>query len=263
MRQRLRIDLAYDGAPFSGFARQPDQQTVQGVLEGALHRLFRQDLKTVCAGRTDSGVHALAQVIHVDVQADAEHAQRALDDLDVLRFRLDRNVGSAITIWKVHRVGPTFDARFSARGRRYRYRVVDAPVIDPLARFNHWHIKTRLDVAAMRAAAAHLVGEHDFAALCRRSEGKSTVRRLDRVAISRPVPGTLHVRLAGAAFCHQQVRAILGCLVEVGRERRAPEWMGQVLASRDRSVAGPVAPPHGLTLEGVSYGRRWPAAPPK
>jgi len=259
---RVRIDLAYDGAPFVGYARQPDQVTVQGELERVLARILDQPVDLTVAGRTDRGVHALGQVVHLDVEVVGERARRALDDLAVLRSRLDQQAGPAISVWAVRRVSSRFDARFSATARRYRYRLVDAEVADPLRRFDRWQVGEPLAVVPMRAAAQHLLGERDFASLCRRAPGRSTVRRLDRVALSRPAPGRIDVVLEGSAFCHQQVRSILGCLVEVGRGRRTPDWMGQVLAARDRQVAARVAPPHGLTLEQVRYGRGWPASPP-
>lgn len=259
---RLRIDLAYDGAPFAGFARQPDQVTVQGTLEDALARVLGGEPATTAAGRTDRGVHAIAQVVHLDVDPGLARVARAVADLDDLRARLDQLVGPAITIWSLRTAGPDFDARFSAVRRGYRYRLADTPLLSPLERHHRWQVGSVLEVGAMRAAGRHLVGEHDFASFCRRVEGRTSVRRLDEVAISRPRRGRVDVRLAGNAFCHQQVRSIVGCLVEVGRGRRRPEWLAEVLAARDRAAAGPVAPPHGLTLERVSYGRRWPAAPP-
>jgi len=260
---RLRIDLAYDGAPFAGFARQPDQVTVQGELEGTLRRVLGQAVSTVCAGRTDRGVHARGQVVHVDFDAADPRAVRALGDLAALRFRLDRLTGPAIAIWAVRPVGDAFDARFSAIGRSYCFRLVDAPAADPLRRADRWHLEGPLDLQAMRAAARGLVGEHDFAAFCRRSPGRTSVRRLDEVRVSRPRPGRMDLWFAGRAFCHQQVRSMVGCLVEVGRGRREAGWVAAVLASGDRSRAAAVAPPHGLTLERVSYGRRWPASPPR
>ncbi|MEX1177782.1 MAG: tRNA pseudouridine(38-40) synthase TruA [Nitriliruptor sp.] len=265
---RLRIDLAYDGSPFAGFARQPDQVTVQGTLEGALSRCLGQPVATTCAGRTDRGVHALAQVVHLDVDPSVTVAQRSLADLlaggstsPELRRRLDGLVGPPITIWAVRRVPADFDARFSATGRGYRYRLVDADTVAPLDRFDRWHVGVPLAVPPMRRAVRALIGEHDFAAFCKRVPGRSSVRRLDRVAITRPTPGRIDVRLAGAAFCHNQVRSIVGCLVEVGRGRWEPDQVGEVLASRDRQQLARVAPPEGLTLERVAYGRRFPAAP--
>ena len=260
---RLRLDLAYDGAPFAGFARQPDQITVQGTLEGALSRLLGQPATTTCAGRTDRGVHAVAQVVHLDVAVDVARAANALGNVDGFRHRLDLLVGPAIAIWAVRQVAADFHARFSASSRSYRYRLVDAATADPIRRNDRWQVGERLSVPPMRHAARLLTGEHDFASFCRRARGGSTTRRLDEVVVSRPAAGRVDVRLTGAAFCHQQVRAILGCLVEVGRGQRDPDWVGQVLAARDRAAAtAQVAPPHGLTLERVSYGRRWPAAPP-
>jgi tRNA pseudouridine38-40 synthase len=222
-----------------------------------------QDVLTTCAGRTDRGVHALAQVVHLDVDQAEARAARALADLDVFALRLDRLVGHEIAVWGAQAVGDGFDARFSATGRGYRYRIADTPVLAPLSRHDRWHVHEPLAVTLMRAAASHLLGEHDFAAFCKRPpEGRTTVRRLDQVTITRPTPGELAVRLRGSAFCHNQVRAIVGCLVEVGRGKQDPDWLGAVLASGDRSLAARVAPPQGLVLERVGYGRRWPAAPP-
>ncbi len=259
---RLRIDLAYDGGGFAGFARQGDLRTVQGDLEGALARLVGQPVSTTCAGRTDRGVHALAQVVHVDVDGSTSQAGRALGDLDRLRLRLDASLAADITIWRVVRVPSTFDARFSARQRVYRYRLVDdAVAADPIRRHDRWRLDEPLHVPSMRRGAAHLVGEHDFASFCRRAEGRTTVRRLVDVTTTRPSPGRVDLRFIGTAFCHQQVRAMVGCLVEVGRGRRAPDWIGEVLAARDRRFAARVAPPRGLTLERVTFGRGRPSAP--
>ncbi|MFA9429630.1 tRNA pseudouridine(38-40) synthase TruA [Egicoccus sp. AB-alg2] len=259
---RLRLDLAYDGAPFAGFARQPDQTTVQGTLEGAAARILGQPIETTCAGRTDRGVHALAQVVHFDADPTLERTRRALQDLEAFRDRLDRLVGAAITIWQARAVPDAFDARFSATWRRYRYRVADTPALSPLLRHACWHVREPLSLTAMRAAARHVVGEHDFAAFCRKVPGRTSVRRLDTCTIRRAEDGLLHFRLVGNAFCHNQVRALVGSLVEVGRGRRDPAWIAEVLASADRQRAGRVAPPDGLVLEGVGYGRRWPSAPP-
>ena len=259
---RLRVDLAYDGAPFAGFARQPDQTTVQGTLETAAARILGQTIDATCAGRTDRGVHALAQVVHFDVDPAAERTVRALADLAVFRDRLDHLVGPAITIWRARRVPDAFDARFSATWRRYRYRVADTAALSPLLRHTCWQVREPLSMTAMRAAARHLVGEHDFAAFCKRAPGRTSVRRLDTVTIRRDHDGLLHFGLAGNAFCHNQVRSLVGSLVEVGRGRQPPDWIGEVLAAGDRQRAGRVAPPEGLVLEAVGYGRRWPSAPP-
>ncbi len=222
--------------------------------------------RTSCAGRTDAGVHALAQVVHADVDDSSDRARRWADLVrtspETVRRRFDRMVGPAIIVWRVRVVPDDFDARFSATGRGYRYRMVDARVADPRLRTVRWTVGEPLRVGAMRAGAGPLLGEHDFTSLCRRAPGKHSVRRIDRLTVAR-VGEEVHVRLQAPAFCHQQVRSIVGCLVEVGAGRRDPEWVGRVLAARDRSVAARVAPPQGLTLERVAYGRRWPAAPPR
>jgi tRNA pseudouridine38-40 synthase len=238
---------------------------VQGALEGALSLVLRHDVDLVCAGRTDRGVHALAQVVHADVDPPEERARAALADLDALRERLDRMVGDAITIWRVRAVGEAFDARFSAVWRAYRYRLASRPA-DPRLRALVWHVPGGLDVAAMDTAARAVLGEHDYASFCRKAPGRTTMRRVLAAGVTREGDGgeggEVHVQLRGTAFCHQMVRAITGCLVEVGRGRRPAGWMAEVLAARDRSVAGPVAPPHGLTLEAVGYQDPYEDAPP-
>lgn len=257
---RLRIDLAYDGTPYAGYARQPDQHTVQGTLEGALTRVLAQPVTTTCAGRTDRGVHALAQVVHCDVDPDnAARTTAVLRDPASLRRRLDSMLGGAVTIWRVQVVDAAFDARFSASWRRYRYRLAATPG-DPRTRLLAWHVEDELDADAMRRALPAVVGEHDFAAFCRRAPGRHTVRAI-RTADLEVRDEELHVVLRGTAFCHQQVRAIVGSLVEVGRGRRPSPWLGEVLAAGDRRLAGPVAPAHGLTLEAVGYPDPWPDAP--
>jgi tRNA pseudouridine38-40 synthase len=276
---RLRLDLAYDGRPFHGFARQPGLPTVQGAVEEALSSLLDQPVRSTGAGRTDRGVHADAQVVHLDVDPDVPGAARFLADLDASLRRLARALPAGIRPARVRRVGDGFDARFSATARAYRYRLRDG--VDPRGRgrgvardpADVWSLTATLDVPAMRAAGRHLLGEHDFASFCRRAPGRTTVRRVDELTLRRlPAtavragrrvgPGRIDLRIEGPAFCHQQVRAIVGCLVEVGRGRRGPGWVGEVLAARDRAAAAALAPPHGLTLETVRFGPGMPAAPP-
>ena len=247
---RLRIDLAYDGSGFRGFARQPDQRTVQGALEGALSLLYGETITTTGAGRTDAGVHASGQVAHCDVPDDA----RPNADLDKTRSALDHLCGPDVTIWRVRRVAASFDARFSAKQRRYRYRLCDAAAMDPAWRHRTWHVgPPKLDTDAMESGAAHLLGEHVFASFCRKREGDALIRRIDRVAVRRGVGGLVVVGVDGAAFCHQMVRSVVGSLVEVGTRRQQPDWLAAVLAAQDRQAAGPVAPPHGLTLTAVRF----------
>ena len=264
---RLRVDLAYHGGPYHGLARQPGLTTVQGCVEDALERLLGAPVRMTASGRTDRGVHARAQVLHADVPGAALDANGGPDGL---ARALARALPASIRIHAVRRVPPTFDARFSALGRAYRYRLEDG--IDPRVHGRGvgrdapdvWGVTDVLDVAAMRRASRALLGEHDFAAFCRRAPGRTTVRRIDHLTLRRlgGAPGRIDVRLEGPAFCHQQVRSIIGCLVDVGRGRREEAWIAHVLTSRDRSLAAPVAPPHGLTLERVRFGSGIPASPP-
>lgn len=252
--RRVRIDLAYDGGRFRGFAAQDGQRTVQGVLEDAISRLADQPTALTVAGRTDAGVHASAQTAHVDVPDDA----RLLGDLARSRGALDAMCGPEITIWRLRVVPDTFDARFSATLRRYCYRLCDAEAMDPKWRHDTWHLgkpgQPPLDEARMHAGGQDLVGEHDFSSFCRRAYPEQhLIRRVDALSVARRPRGLVEVRMEGPAFCHQMVRSVVGCLVRVGRGKRAPEWVAEALAARDRQVVGEVAPPHGLTLVGVRY----------
>ncbi|HSK95035.1 MAG TPA: tRNA pseudouridine(38-40) synthase TruA [Euzebyales bacterium] len=249
---RLRIDLAYDGADFHGFARQPGLRTVQGVVEDALSRLSDRAADIVGGGRTDAGVHATGQTVHVDVPRGC----RMVDDLGAARGALDALCGPTIAIWRVRRVAATFDARFSATRRRYRYRICDTDAMAPHWRHDTWHVKgPHLDVAAMDQGGQALVGEHDFSAFCRRRDDQHLIRRIDTLAVRRIGARLVVIDVAGKAFCHQMVRSVAGCLYAVGRGRRPPAWVEGVLASRQRQAVGQVAPPHGLTLVGISYPR--------
>lgn len=250
---RVRIDLAYDGGGFRGYAAQPDRRTVQGVLEQALARLCDgAAVATAVCGRTDAGVHALGQVVHADVPAEA----RLLADLDRARDALDAICGPEITVWRVRRVPWSFHARFSATQRRYRYRLCDAEAMAPLWRHDTWHVGgPELDIEAMQAGAQHVVGEHDFSSFCRRRADEHLLRRIDRVAVRRHARGLVTVDVDGKAFCHQMVRSVVGCLLPVGRGRRAPGWVAEVVAARTRQAVGRVAPPHGLMLLGARFTR--------
>ncbi len=249
---RVRIDLAYDGGGFHGFAAQAeDVRTVEGVLAAAVATLAGGPVELAVAGRTDKGVHARHQVVHADVPADC----RLVGDVERARGALDGMCGPEIAVWRVRVVDEGFHARFSATERRYRYRLCDAVALDPLERHATWHVgPPRLDEAAMEAGGAHLLGEHDFASFCRRAGEQHLTRRIDELRVRRQPHGIVEVTLAGPAFCHQMVRSIVGCLLRVGRGHRDPDWAAEVLAARDRQAVGQVAPPRGLVLTGVRYG---------
>jgi len=248
---RVRLGVGYDGAGFSGWARQPGQRTVQEVLEDALGRVLRlpEPPPLTVAGRTDAGVHARGQVAHCDVppacwDAAAQSAGRRLARL------LPPDV-------RVHALGPApagFDARFSAIWRRYAYRVCDdAAAADPLARGMTLWYRRPVDVDAMNAAARALLGEHDFAAFCRRRAGASTVRALLRLDWARTGPALAEATVVADAFCHNMVRALVGALLRVGDGSQPAGWPDQVLAAGVRDPGVTVVAPHGLCLEEVGY----------
>lgn len=245
----LRLDLSYDGAPFHGFARQPNVTTVQGDLEDALGRLLRRDVETVGAGRTDAGVHALGQVVTV---ADAP------EDVDEIKLRdsLNAMLSPSIAVSSVTRARGDFHARFSALSRMYVYAVLVGETPDPfLARTTMYHPEP-LDVAAMNEAAGALVGQHDFSSFGRVPEGASAERLLYELRCWQ-TGGVLRIRARANAFIQQMVRSLVGTLIHVGEGRRRPDEMPGILDARDRSAAGPVAPPHGLCLVSVEYEEGW------
>jgi tRNA pseudouridine38-40 synthase len=245
--QRLRIDLAYDGTPFAGWARQPGQRTVQADVEDALMRVARLPaVRLTVAGRTDAGVHAARQVAHVDIPAEVP--------LGGLARRLNGVLDRAVRVLGIGPAPVGFDARFSALSRRYNYRISDAPYgADPLRRHDTLAWPRPLDPAVMRLAALALLGEHDFAAFCRRREGATTVRTLLRLDVRRGPDGVLVADVEADAFCHSMVRALVGALVGVGEGRQPPGWIPQMLARAVRSPAVTVLPAHGLTLVEVRY----------
>jgi len=255
---RIRLDLAYDGAGFHGWAAQPGLRTVQGELETALATVLRHDdVAVTCAGRTDTGVHARGQVTHLDLPDGllAEAAGRARDTPSrTLRRRVNGVLDPDVRVRRVTIAPPGFDARFSATWRRYVYRVADDPAtVDPLVRGHVLAWGRRLDVVAMDAAAQHLLGEHDFAAFCKRREGATTIRTLLDLRWERSADGLALGTVRADAFCHSMVRALTGCLVAVGEGRRDVEWPAAVLSAGVRDSAVTVAPAHGLTLEEVGY----------
>jgi tRNA pseudouridine38-40 synthase len=248
---RVRVDLAYDGGGFSGWAAQPGRRTVEGVLAETLGHVLRlpEAVRLTVAGRTDAGVHARGQVAHTDVPAQAWQAHA-----DAVLRRLSRALPPDV---RVRAIGPApdgFDARFAALWRRYAYRICDDPArADPLRRHDTLWNPRPLDLAAMNEAAAGLLGEHDFAAFCRRREGATTVRALRRLDWERDADGVAAGRVIADAFCHNMVRALVGALLPVGEGSQPPSWPAKVLAAAIRDPAVRVVPPHGLSLEEVAY----------
>jgi tRNA pseudouridine38-40 synthase len=248
---RVRLDVAYDGGGFSGWAVQPGRRTVAGTLAEALGRVFGPERVTglMVAGRTDAGVHATGQVCHVDLPA-AAWAELS----GSLVRRLAGLLPTDVRVRAVTEVPADFDARFSATFRRYEYRVTDAPHgADPLRRHEILAWPRPLDLTALNRAAEGLVGEHDFAAYCRRKEHATTLREITRLDWRRDEPAVLVATVQADAFCQAMVRSLVGAMLVAGDGRRPVEWPAGLLSRRDRSSEVTVAPAHGLTLVAVGY----------
>lgn len=239
-----RMLVAYDGAPFHGFQRQPGLETVQGRLESALAKVTGQQILTSAAGRTDAGVHALGQVMSFKSQTAV--------DVDGCAGRLNSICGPEVAVLEMEEVAEGFDARFSATSRTYEYGILNRPIHDPFARHTTWHFPQPLDEQLMAKGAQSLLGEHSFESFARVEEGKSPMRRIESIEIERD--GELvTIRITANSFLQQMVRSIVGTLVQVGTGKTGPDDMDGILHARDRAAAGPVAPPHGLFLVSVSY----------
>ncbi|MFG1841273.1 tRNA pseudouridine(38-40) synthase TruA [Micromonospora sp. DT228] len=250
-RIRLRLDVSYDGTGFSGWAAQPTRRTVAGVLVETLDLVLGAGTVTglTVAGRTDAGVHATGQVCHLDLPVDVwrQHEGRLLR-------RLARLLPTDVRVRAMTEVPADFDARFSATFRRYEYRVTDAPFgAEPLRRHEVLAWPKPLDLAALNAAAAGLVGEHDFAAYCRRKENATTLREVTRLDWRRDPDGILVATVQADAFCQAMVRSLVGAMLVAGDGRRPVEWPGSLLTRQDRSSEVTVAPARGLTLVAVGY----------
>ncbi|MEO7754897.1 MAG: tRNA pseudouridine(38-40) synthase TruA [Terracoccus sp.] len=256
---RLRLDLAYDGTDFSGWAAQPGLRTVEGELVAALTTLLRspRPVRLTVAGRTDAGVHARGQVIHLDVSREAfdtlpGRATRR-PEADLLK-RLRGILPHDIVVHGVVRAADGFDARFAALERRYRYRIADPSATrDPLRRHDTVWWRRPLDVDALNAASSALLGLRDFAAFCRRREGATTTRTLLEFGWQRDEQGVLVSTLRADAFCHSMVRSLVGAVVAVGEGRREAGWPAATLAAGVRGAEVLVMPAHGLSLERVRY----------
>lgn len=244
---RWRLTVEYDGTPFVGWQRQDQGPTVQQVLEEALERMSGHRSAFIAAGRTDAGVHALAMPVHVDIARDIT-PHRLREGLNALVRPHPVSVIEAMV------VADDWHARFSCTGRRYRYRMLNRHAPPALDRNRVWHIAAPLDVEAMRQAAQHLVGRHDFTTF--RSvhcQSASPVKTLDRLDVEPAADGEIHVIAESRSFLHHQVRSMTGCLAMVGRGQWSPDDMAGALAARDRSALGFNAPPAGLYFVGATY----------
>jgi tRNA pseudouridine38-40 synthase len=243
---RLKLDIAYDGTNFSGWAKQPDRRTCQELLESTISKIARFKVETVVAGRTDAGVHATGQVVHVDVPENL--------DLEDLTYRINRIMDEDLRITKISIAPPAFHARFSALRRSYRYKILDNnQVIPPLNRADvaPWYRTLNLDL--LNEASALLLGSNDFAAFCKFREGSTTVRNLEKFSWIRDRDGFLIADVVADAFCYSMVRNLVGAVVCVADGRFEPEWVATTLKNRERISDSLVFPARGLTLYKVEY----------
>lgn len=248
MTVRWRLDIAYDGTDFSGWATQPELRTVQGTLEHWIRQVLRlsEPVQLVCAGRTDAGVHARGQVAHVDLPDDAP--------VDTLERRLRRVLPMDVVVRRTSPAPAGFDARFAAIWRRYVYRLNDGTVpMDPLLRGHIVWVRGQLDLEAMNSAAQLLIGLKDFAPFCKRHEGATTIRTLLDLHAERDQRGDIAYTVRADAFCHSMVRSLMGAMTAVGSGKRDSDWLAEVMTSPGRHSSIQVMPAHGLCLEEVGY----------
>ena len=244
--RRLRMDIAYDGTNFSGWAIQPDRRTVQACIEEAISKIARVNVETIVAGRTDAGVHATGQVIHVDVPE-----EMGIDDLG---YKLNRILDEDVRINGIEIAPPAFHARFSALRRYYEYRILDEnKVIQPLARLNTASWYRPLDLDLMNRASSLLLGTHNYAAFCKYREGATTIRTLETYQWRRDAEGVLVADVVADAFCYSMVRNLVGAIVCVADGRKDPEWITTLLEDKERVSDSLVFPARGLTLYKVDY----------
>ena len=250
--QRVRLLVAYDGSAFSGFARNLGVTTVAGELETHLKRVLKHEVVITGAGRTDKGVHAWGQVVTFDTFADRLQPER-------LQRSINSVCGPAIAVRAIDLVDTEFDARFSAKWRRYRYTILTAATPNPFLYRYAWHVTDPISVDAMDEAGQAILGEHDFSSFCRRPPDRhdgtpaTLVREVTGLRWERLEGDLLRCEITARAFCHQMVRSIVGTLVDVGRGRLATDQVATILAARDRNAAGDLAPPQGLCLHEVGY----------
>ncbi len=245
--RRVKLTICYDGTAYHGFQVQPNGVTIQSTMEEALGRLLGETVRLRAAGRTDAGVHAREQVV--------DFADSGMRPPETIVRGGNALLPPDIRILAAEAAVASFDARRDAREKAYRYFLFLGPVASPFFSRHAWHIERPLDLAAMRAGLAHVVGEHDFSSF--RGQGctaKTAVRTIFRAELASTVVPSLHaIEIAGSGFLKHMVRNIVGTLADIGRGKYPPERMGEILSLRDRTRAGPTAPPHGLFLWAVRY----------
>ncbi len=263
---RLRLDIAYDGGPFSGWGVQPQRRTVQGSLEAAFALILRRPARLTVAGRTDTGVHARGQVAHIDLtEGEWQALNRGQDPETVPSLAPQRRINGAlerilgdlqgsIQVLRVRRAAEGFDARFSALWRRYSYRIADGCTVrDPLQRAHTLWFNDALDVTRMNAGAAPLLGLGDFKAFAKPREGSTTIRTLQQFKFTRQDDGVINLNIQADAFCHNMVRALVGASLRVGRSVESEAWMRQRQLAGLRDAKSVLASAHPLVFEQVAY----------
>ena len=249
--RRLRIDIAYDGTAFFGWATQPDHRTIQDHVEHAISQVSRGEVQSIVAGRTDAGVHATGQVIHVDLP-DTVFSE-GLTYVD-LRYKLNRILDEDVRVMEISDAPEGFHARFSALRRIYTYKILDAnEVIPPLSRYDVAPWYRPLDADLMNKASALVLGHHDFAAFCKFKEGGTTIRTLEKYQWQRDETGLLVAEVVADAFCYSMVRNLVGAVVCVADGRKDSSWMAELLANKERVSDSLVFPARGLSLTRVDY----------
>jgi tRNA pseudouridine38-40 synthase len=248
---RVRLLIAYDGRGFHGFAMQRGVDTVGGAVSDALERVLGHPVEITCAGRTDTGVHAWGQVVHFDTTTAAADL-----DLEKLQRAVNSLCGTAIVVRAAEIAPAGFDARRSARARRYRYTVLNRPVADPFLAATSWHVPDPLDRRVLDLTCDAIIGDHDFTSFCRAPKGVkdySMVRNVVDARWTDAGDGLVRFDVEASSFCHQMVRSLVGTMVEMGRGHKTAGEMAAILRARSRAAAGDLAPPHGLCLWEVVY----------
>ena len=257
---RVRLDLAYDGNVYRGWAAQPGQRTVEGALREALQTIIRRPVPLTVAGRTDAGVHARGQVVHLDLEPEEWQLLargREIEPAAAMLRRLSGVLGrqdGAVVVRSVTEVPDDFDARFAALSRTYTYRIADRRELwDPLRRGDTAWLNREVDAAAMDLEAISVLGLHDFGSFCRPREHSTTIRELSVFRITRGEDGVVAAQITADAFCHHMVRALIGACIDVGQARRSPGWLTERLNEPIWDQRVRLAPPQGLVLEHVQY----------